>query len=81
MGDNPTVKRLTGESPQPAVPADEGFNLARPLYRLVLQLGPLSDLISVFGPFVIPVLLFACGFVGYLILVALGRAGLGNGER
>lgn len=47
----------------------------------MLQLGPLSDLINVFGPFVIPVFLFVCGFVGYLILVALGRAGLGNGDR
>lgn len=44
----------------------------------MLQLGPLSDLISVFGPFVIPALLFFCGFVGYLILVLLGRAGLGD---
>lgn len=75
------MRRLTWENPREAVPTDEGFNLSGLLYRLVLQLGPLSDLIGVFGPFIIPVLLFACGFVGYLILLALGRAGLGNGER
>lgn len=41
----------------------------------MLQLGPLSALIDVFGPFIIPVVLFGCGFVGYLVLVALGRVG------
>jgi hypothetical protein len=63
------------------VPTDVSFNLSGRHYRTVLQLGPLSDLIDVFGPFIIPVLLFACGFVGYLLLVALGRAGLGNGDK
>jgi hypothetical protein len=41
-----------------------------------LGLGPIDALIDVFGPFVIPVLLFAVGIVGYLLLVALGRAGI-----
>jgi hypothetical protein len=46
-----------------------------------LGLGPIDALIDVFGPFVIPVLLFAIGIVGYLLLVALGRAGLvGRGD-
>lgn len=40
----------------------------------VAQLGPVDSLVDVFGPFVLPVLLFAAGFVGYLVLVALGRA-------
>lgn len=47
----------------------------------MLQLGPLTDLIGVFGPFVIPVVLFACGLVGYLVLVALSRAGAFSGGR
>ncbi|WP_224450226.1 hypothetical protein [Haloprofundus salilacus] len=47
--------------------------------ELVLQLGPVEALISTFGPFVIPVLMFVVGMIGYLILVALGRAGLVNG--
>lgn len=38
-----------------------------------MQLGLLDALISTFGPFVIPVLLFGLGVVGYLLLVALGR--------
>ncbi|GGC59004.1 hypothetical protein GCM10007209_21210 [Haloferax sulfurifontis] len=41
----------------------------------MLQLGPVDGLIETFGPFAIPVLLFAAGFVGYLVLVALGRTG------
>ena len=57
---------------------DGSFNPARLLSGDVLQLGPLSDLIDAFGPFVIPVILFTCGLVGYLILVALGRAGFGD---
>ncbi|SEO98363.1 hypothetical protein SAMN04487948_109145 [Halogranum amylolyticum] len=56
------------------------FNPPETLPEDVLQLGPFSDLIGVFGPFVIPVVLFVCGLLGYLILVALGRAGLGNGR-
>ena len=47
----------------------------------MLQLGPLTDLIGVFGPFVIPAVLFVCGFVGYLVLVALSRAGVFSGGR
>ncbi|WP_411963146.1 hypothetical protein [Haloferax sp. YSMS24] len=38
----------------------------------MLQLGPLDTLIQMFGPFVIPVLLFAVGVAGYLVIVALG---------
>jgi hypothetical protein len=45
----------------------------------VLGLGPFDALLEVFGPFVIPVLLFALGIVGYLVLVALGRAGVVGG--
>jgi hypothetical protein len=41
-----------------------------------LGLGPIDALIDVFGPFVIPVLFFVAGIVGYLVLVALGRAGI-----
>ncbi|WP_255518434.1 MULTISPECIES: hypothetical protein [Haloferax] len=44
----------------------------------MLQLGPLDTLIQTFGPFIIPVLLFAAGLVGYLVLVALGQ---GRAER
>ena len=46
------------------------------LLGVPLGLGPIDALIDVFGPFVIPVLLFAVGIVGYLLLVALGRAGI-----
>ncbi|XVH31105.1 hypothetical protein ACNS7O_12025 [Haloferacaceae archaeon DSL9] len=41
-----------------------------------MDLGPLDLLISIFGPFVIPVLLFAAGCVGYLALLWLGRIDL-----
>ncbi|EMA03192.1 MULTISPECIES: hypothetical protein [Haloferax] len=44
----------------------------------MLQLGPIDGLIEVFGPFAIPILLFVAGFVGYLVLVALGRTGWGG---
>ena len=40
------------------------------------QLGPVDALVSVFGPFAFPVLLFALGVVGYLLLLALGRLGI-----
>ena len=40
------------------------------------QLGPVDALVSVFGPFVIPAILFALGVVGYLVLLALGRLGV-----
>lgn len=39
-----------------------------------MAFGPLDALVSTFGPFILPVLLFAFGLVGYLVLVALGRA-------
>ena len=38
-----------------------------------MALWPLDALVSAFGPFVLPVLLFAFGLVGYLLFVALGR--------
>ncbi|MFC7096609.1 hypothetical protein [Halobaculum marinum] len=41
-----------------------------------MQLGAIDALVSVFGPFVFPVLLFALGGVGYLFLLALGRLGV-----
>ncbi|WP_191965871.1 MULTISPECIES: hypothetical protein [Haloferax] len=44
----------------------------------MLQLGPLDTLIQTFGPFVIPVVLFALGLVGYLLLLVLGRTGRGS---
>lgn len=47
----------------------------------MLQLGPLTDLIDVFGPFIIPVALFVCGLLGYLVLVVLSRASVGLGRR
>ncbi len=38
---------------------------------------PLVDeLVRVLGPFVLPVLLFALGLVGYLVLVGLSRLGV-----
>ncbi|WP_224270793.1 hypothetical protein [Haloprofundus salinisoli] len=52
----------------------------QPVSELILQLGPIETLVSTFGPFVIPVLIFAVGIVGYLVLVTLGRAGLMNGR-
>ena len=45
----------------------------------MLQLGPLDALIQTFGPFVIPVILFALGVVGYLVVVALGKVRQGDG--
>ncbi|WP_277555331.1 hypothetical protein [Halobaculum limi] len=41
-----------------------------------MQLGPIDALVSVFGPFVFPVLLFAAGVVGYLALLTLNRLGI-----
>lgn len=38
-----------------------------------MALWPLDPLVSTFGPFVLPVLLFAAGLVGYLVVVAAGR--------
>lgn len=35
----------------------------------------LDAVVGTYGPFVIPVTLFAVGAVGYAVLVALGRAG------
>jgi hypothetical protein len=40
-----------------------------------MALGPIDVLVGVFGPFALPVLLFVLGLVGYLLLVALSRAG------
>lgn len=36
----------------------------------------LDGLIAVLGPFFLPVLLFVLGLIGYMILLALGRAGI-----
>ncbi len=52
----------------------DGVFLAAAVDRCMLW--PLDALVRVFGPFVLPVLLFAAGVVGYLILVALGRVGI-----
>ncbi|ERH04011.1 MAG: hypothetical protein A07HR60_00799 [uncultured archaeon A07HR60] len=43
--------------------------------RMLVE-GVIETVIGLFGPFVIPVGVFAAGLVGYLILVYLGRAGL-----
>jgi len=53
-----------------------GSPLATRHFGVPLGLGPIDALIDVFGPFVIPVLFFVAGIVGYLVLVALGRAGI-----
>lgn len=39
-----------------------------------MALGPLDSLINAFGPFVLPVLLFLLGLIGYLVLLTLSRA-------
>ncbi|WP_185903195.1 hypothetical protein [Halonotius terrestris] len=39
-----------------------------------MALGPLDTLINTFGPFVLPVLLFLLGLIGYLVLLTLSRA-------
>lgn len=39
-------------------------------------LAPVEFLISIFGPFVIPVLLFVFGLIGYLVIMSLQRAGV-----
>lgn len=36
----------------------------------------LGAVLRTFGPFAVPVVLFVAGVVGYVALVALGRAGL-----
>ena len=36
----------------------------------------LDGLVAVLGPFLLPVLLFTLGLIGYMILLALGRAGV-----
>ena len=38
-----------------------------------MSLGPLDSLLNTFGPFVLPVLLFVGGLVGYLVLLKLSR--------
>jgi len=41
-----------------------------------MGLAPLDDLVAAFGPFVLPVLLFVGGLVGYAVLYLLrGRGG------
>jgi hypothetical protein len=39
-----------------------------------MSLGPLDSLLSTFGPFVLPVLLFVGGLIGYLVLLKLSQA-------
>lgn len=39
-----------------------------------MSLGLLDSLMSTFGPFVLPVLLFVGGLVGYLVLLKLSQA-------
>lgn len=36
----------------------------------------IDGVINTFGPFVVPVALFAAGVVGYLFLLTIGRAGV-----
>lgn len=38
-----------------------------------MALGPLDSLIGTFGPFVLPVLLFLGGLIGYLVLLRLSQ--------
>ncbi len=38
-----------------------------------MALGPLDSLIETFGPFVLPVLLFVGGLIGYLLLLKLSQ--------
>lgn len=38
----------------------------------------LDGLVRAYGPFVLPVTLFVAGAVGYVVLVAIGRAGIGD---
>lgn len=46
--------------------------------RTVGVTGAVESIYAAFGPFLIPVVVFAAGVVGYLLLVALGRAELGG---
>ena len=39
-----------------------------------MSLGPLDALLSTFGPFVLPVLLFVGGLICYLVLLKLSQA-------
>ncbi|RDI70745.1 hypothetical protein [Halopelagius longus] len=48
--------------------------MVSPMQSAVAEL--LDGVINAYGPFVIPVALFALGAVGYLFLVAVGRAGV-----
>lgn len=41
--------------------------------------GVVESVYAIFGPFLIPGVVFVAGVVGYLLLVALGRAKLGGG--
>ncbi|MFC6825901.1 hypothetical protein [Halopelagius fulvigenes] len=50
--------------------------MVAPMQSAVAEL--LDGVLNAFGPFVIPVALFALGAVGYLLLVSVGRAGVGD---
>jgi hypothetical protein len=39
----------------------------------------IDGVVRAYGPFVIPVAFFVAGAVGYVVLVAVGRAGIGEG--
>ena len=45
-----------------------------------MSLGPLDTLLSAFGPFVLLVLLFVGGLIGYLVLLKLSQARNADGE-
>jgi hypothetical protein len=70
------VFRLAPGSVVGLLGSDHARSVGVGLLGVPLGLGPIDALIDVFGPFVIPVLLFAVGIVGYLLLLALGRAGI-----
>lgn len=39
-------------------------------------LAPVEYLIAVFGPFIIPVLVFVLGLIGYLVIMSVQRTGV-----
>ena len=41
-----------------------------------MGLPVVDGLVAVLGPFLLPVLLFVLGLIGYFVLLALGRAGV-----
>jgi hypothetical protein len=45
-----------------------------------MLLGPIDAVLSTFGPFVLPVLLFVGGLIGYLVLLKLSAVRNADGE-